>query len=223
MRNIYIVVLVLLSNILVSCAGKFEPTVDSIALASAELEFPNDNEICQEGDFLQDGGISIPLQWKLVEGVTGYRIEVVSQTTNEIVEMETLETEITIPLETGTLYVWQVFALFENGESQSERRSFYSRGLPLNSYAPFPAIISIVDNSNGTVDLSWQSTDVDGDIVGYDIYLSQEDPPNLYLENTANTEALNVAVFSGMTYYVVVETKDGLGNSSIAKTNFTAN
>ena len=69
---------------------------------------------------------------------------------------------------------------------------------------------------------SWLSEDLDNNIVGYDVYLSTEDPPGLYTENITATSISNISVTSGMTYYVVVETKDALGNSSSAKTSFVA-
>ncbi|MRI00217.1 hypothetical protein GH721_06660 [Kriegella sp. EG-1] len=97
------------------------------------------------------------------------------------------------------------------------------QGAPINNYAPFPAVINIVNNANGLVNLTWESNDLDNDIVSYTVNLSIENPPSIYLENTTATSENNIPVTSSSTYYIVIETKDALGNITESKTSFVAN
>lgn len=209
--------------ILMSCEGKFEPKA-ILGPEAVALQFPNADEICQSGEFLNGGEITIPFRWLASENAGSYRLEVVHQTSNE---KETLEVpvgttemvETTLDLDPGSLYSWVVFTLKDNLETKSEERSFYSRGEVVNSYVPFPATITITDAGNGAVTIAWQSTDVENDIVGYDVYLATENPPTLLLENTTDVSYQD-NLTQGMTYYVEVLTKDTTGNSSLAKISF---
>lgn len=210
-------------SILISCEGKFEPT-GNLGPEAVTLQFPDANTICQEGEFLNAGEITIPFRWNSSTDASSYRLEVSNQTSNqtEVLEVPTTTTEVmetTLALAPGTLYSWAVYALKDNLETKSDERSFYSRGEVFNSYVPFPATITITDAGNGSVTIAWQSTDVENDIVGYDVYLATENPPALVLENTSDV-SFQDTLTQGMTYYVEVVTKDTTGNSSTAKTSF---
>lgn len=223
MKKLNKIILVVLVYGLISCEGKFEPYGPTDKLDAVTLEFPNNNEVCLEG-YIEEGKeeIEVTFKWSAVEGADSYGIEVMNTTnTDDFLDREVTANEVIILLHTGTLYSWKVYSINENQETESETWSFYTQGLQVNNVVPFPAAISVVDNQ-GTIDISWLAEDLDNNIVGYDVYLSPEDPPSLFMENTTVTSVTNFNVTSGMQYYIVVETKDALENSSTAKTNFIA-
>ena len=151
-----------------------------------------------------------------------YGIEVMNTTdTADFQDKDVTTNEAKFQLKTGTLYSWKVYSINEKQETESKTWSFYTQGVQVNNFVPFPATISVVDNQ-GTVDITWLAEDLDNNIVGYDVYISVEDPPSLFMENTTATALTNFTVTIGMQYYIVVETKDSLNNSSTAKTSFIA-
>ena len=207
MKKLTIITLFVLASSLVSCEGKFEPHNPLNGLAAVMLEFPYNNEICLEG-YTQDGKaeIEVTFKWSAVEGADSYGIEVRNTTdTADFLDRELTTNEVKILLHTGTLYSWQVYSINKNQETESETWSFYTQGVQVNNYVPFPAVISVVDKQ-GAVDITWLSKDLDDNIVGYDVHISREDPPSLFIENTTETALTNFTVSSGLTYYIVIET-----------------
>ncbi|MEO9891512.1 hypothetical protein [Aurantibacter sp.] len=223
MKSIYIFLVLIVMLLIAGCEGKFEPNNPVSYLSAADLIFPNDEELCLEGEISEAGKIKIPFSWSAVDGATNYRISIKAEGNAEEFTFETTDTKADLDVELGTMYTWKVFAINESSETESNVWSFYSQGAPINNYAPFPAVIMIVNEGNGLIDLAWQSNDLDNDIVSYSVYLSLENPPSIYLENTTATSENNIPVTSSMTYYIVMETKDALGNSTESKTSFVAN
>jgi len=222
-RYTHTFIIALFVVLLISCEGKFVP-VTLLGPEAVALQFPEADQVCQEGEFLTSGALEIPFRWNASPEATGYRLEIVNQTSNEkeTIPVPTSTTELvetTVALDTGTLYAWAVYALKDNLETKSDERSFYSSGSLFNTYIPFPATITVTDNGNGAITIAWQSTDIENDIVGYDVYLSTENPPALLLENTT-TLSYEDTLTQGMTYYIEVVTKDTTGNRSIAKASF---
>jgi hypothetical protein len=95
---------------------------------------------------------------------------------------------------------------------------FYNAGDPLESYTPFPAdIVAPIMGSTitdvTTQSLSWLGSDIDNDIVSYDVYFDTTNPPTTFEVNTVST-SINVTVSANNTYYWRVVTKDSQGNNS---------
>lgn len=96
----------------------------------------------------------------------------------------------------------------------------YMSRLGVMSYTPFPATITAplfgakVTASAGSVSLTWSGSDVDNDIVGYDVYLGTAAIPPLYKTNITDSFLNNVSASSNTTYYWKVITKDSQGNTS---------
>lgn len=219
-----ILVLAILSYLLLSCEGKFEPK-ENLGPQAVELQFPEPDEVCQEGSSQANGEINVPFRWGSVAEATSYRLEVNGQDSNDQRKVEvpiaaTDLVEVEVPLQPGTLYTWFVYTLKDKQETKSAERSFYSRGVADIWYVPFPATISVVDNGGGNATISWASTDVDDDLIGYDVYLSTENPPALLLENTTDTSLQDVFAI-GVPYYVAVVAKDAAGNSSVVREEFS--
>ena len=88
----------------------------------------------------------------------------------------------------------------------------------MQSYTPFPAAIvapsmaQSIANTN-SVTLKWTGSDVDDDIVGYDVYFGTQANPSIHDSDITANEA-NVSVTTGTIYYWKVITKDQEGNTS---------
>ncbi|MBM1105434.1 hypothetical protein JQC67_04690 [Aurantibacter crassamenti] len=220
MKKIHIPLVLILLAFVFACEGKFEPKNPS--MAAAELLFPIDKELCLAGTLLESNKINIPFSWSAVDGAIDYRVIAKASGSEDEIVLKVTDTKASLDLEAGTMYTWQVFSNNGKEESKSDTRSFYSQGALVNNYAPFPAIITVTDRGNGNVDIAWQGKDLDDETLTYNVFISNENPPSTYLENTENTEVLNFTVTSGMQYYIVVESKDILGNSTASKKSFVA-
>ena len=211
--------LVILAIALLSCEGKFEP--HNPITGTINLSSPLDKELCLDGEKQNDDSLDIPFTWETEDAFDQYRVEVTNSATNTRTDVTVSAKEAVVNLAPGTQYTWKVVGITNDGEVTSDQTwSFYSQGIPQFGYIPYPAKITVVDNSNNTIDLQWQTTDTDNNITGYDIYFGTDDPPPLFGENNTETLLTNIPITTGATYYINVVTKDADGNSSESKIEF---
>lgn len=198
---------------LFACEGKFEP-VNS--LGEVELLLPVNNQECFGVD-LPNGKIRVTFDWEDVEGAILYELEYEDTITQETLITSDTDSGVDLELEPGTLYSWKVTVTDDFGNSKaSETFSFYTEGLVEENHVPFPAEINLVDNGNGTAILSWTGADLDDDIAYYDVFFSDQDPPNQLLSNSTVLNT-TVPVQTGVTYYIIIRTVDNNGNYSDSK------
>ncbi|UOY07186.1 fibronectin type III domain-containing protein [Muricauda sp. SCSIO 64092] len=140
---------------------------------------------------------------------------------NSIIEKTTVsETTVTFTLEKGVQLNWRIRAKDDNGEysNYSSSWNFYTEGEGIANYLPFtptlihPKSFSKVEENN--VLLEWSSSDVDGDLLYYDIYFGETTPPALIEENSVPSTH-EVSVTPGKTYYWKIVVKDNNGGESI--------
>ncbi|WP_109852565.1 fibronectin type III domain-containing protein [Aquimarina sp. AU58] len=194
------------------------PPVEPIAV---DLIFPNNNQICQEGEIVGSDMITIPFEWSEDLNATSYKLIVTKQSSGETIETVTTDTLTSLGLSLGTQYNWAVSSIIDGKEATSEVWNFYTQGKVITTHVPFPAEITIKDNNDGSIDLSWNAVDLDGDITHYDIYLLDKNPPALYKENETGTSIKAIPLISGKLYYVEVDVIDSAGNKAKSKTSFT--
>jgi len=136
------------------------------------------------------------------------------------ISLSSLTTELAITIDKGTPYSWYVISknmkVLET--AQSETWKFYNAGDPIASYAPFPADLiapAMASTLTGITsqNLSWSGSDIDNDIVSYDVYFDISNPPTA-LEGNTSSSNMDVTVAAGNTYYWRVVTKDSQGNNS---------
>jgi hypothetical protein len=216
MKRINIVQIVALAFVLIGCEGKFEPTN---SFDSVNLLLPLDNEQCF-GTKLQTDKIRVEFDWDDINEITQYIINYTDGVTGESNSLTTSESYISIDLEPGTLYTWNVTVSndFSNSKTSNEF-SFYTEGLTNPNHVPFPADLEFIDNGNGTVDIFWQGLDLDDDIDFYQVFFSADTTPNEIFSST-NEISSTRDVVPGLTYYLVVLTFDENGNYSESKLNF---
>lgn len=217
MKKINIVQIAVLVLILTGCEGKFEPIN---TLNSVNLLLPLDNEQCF-GTKLESGKIRVEFDWDDINQPTEYAFYYADGITGDTYSLTTSDSSIIIDLEPGTLYSWNVTVTDDFGHSEkSEDFSFYTEGLADSNHVPFPADISLPENVNNTINVSWEGVDLDNDIDYYQVYFSQENPPTLFIDNTIE-QSFNADVEMGATYYLNIVTIDENGNYSDSKVTVT--
>lgn len=190
---------------------------------SAQLVFPEKNSECITGQEISAVTSEVEFRWQAASNTETYELRATNLNTNITQTITTESTAAKLPLRKGAPYSWIVTskntAVLET--VSSEAWQFYNSGFE-STYAPFPAEIlapkmgaTAFKDINNDIALSWSGADVDGDIDGFDVYFSTENPPEvLVFSPGANETTTKVAVEVNAIYYWKVITKDKEGNTS---------
>lgn len=211
--------------VLLSCGGAIDPLPeeeeqieDPIATT---LIFPEDNTECQEGTIINDNQSRVLFQWNESEHTDSYEVHL-EKLDNGIESTHDSNTnELQIIIERGTAYSWFVVSKSSATDetAESETWKFYNAGAGVVNHAPFPAdLLSPTNNAtvaigSGSVLLEWEASDIDDDIVSYEIFKDTNNPPTTSVGTTSETE-ITLDVTVGTTYYWYVETTDNANNTS---------
>lgn len=218
----FIKLLIIVALVLQSCSkddGGSGPA--PIELGEFALTFPNNNEVCTEGTSVSAETVSIPFSWNASDNATSYQVEVTQSDNNQKFEASATNTNADIALPKGTQFTWKVTAIVDDKTKESDAVfSFYSQGATQDNHIPFPANITLTNNGDGTIDISWQGSDLDNDIIGYDVRLGTSDNLTTIASNTTETTLPNRTILFNTDYTLEVVTKDSEGNSSISKKQF---
>lgn len=209
---------------LVYGCGKDDPKPDDnteIPVA-VTLVFPYENSLCNEGTNVTDTVSTVLFEWDAADYTDEYDLNVKNLTTGATSTHQTSNTEYPVVLNRATPYAWYVVSKSSSvaDTAQSVTWKFYNAGVAIESYAPFPAeIISpgmavTISAPTGVVTLDWNGSDVDGDIVGYDIYFGTATPPGIAESDHSESILVDVPVSSNTIYFWRVITKDSRGNKS---------
>ena len=188
----------------------------------AKLIFPFENSLCNEGTNITPTESTVLFEWE--EGVFTDNYELILKNIDSGVETSylTSNTEIPIVLSRGSPYEWYIIST-SNSVSESAQSStwrFYNAGDATESYAPFPAEIlspamaETLTTSAITITLDWNGSDIDNDIIGYDVYFGTSTTPSILLSDLNESILNNVSIASNTIYYWKIITKDSRGNSS---------
>jgi hypothetical protein len=186
---------------------------------AATLIFPENNTECNEGVIISDTETDVLFQWQDATNATSYILKVKNLNDGTSRTISTLSNEFLLRILRGTPYSWSVISLASDTTETTESVvwKFYNSGLPQESHPPFPAEAispqSGASVNEGEVNLQWESTDIDNDIVSYTVYLDSVNPPIAEIGSTSNT-TINSNVTSGLVYYWKVVTTDQIGNTS---------
>lgn len=224
MKAIHYSFFFLLLALLFSCGGDDNggenPGPHPVAAPeAATLVFPDNNTECNEGEIVSDTESSVTFTWNASEYTDTYSVNLdnLNAGTSGTTEVDTNEATLTILR--GTPYEWSVTSKAEGTSETAESSSwkFYNAGAATLSHPPFPADATDPKSGSsvaeGTVTLEWEASDVDGDIVSYDVYLDENNPPQTLIGNTS-TETIDYEAVSGNVYYWSVITIDNAGNTS---------
>lgn len=186
-----------------------------------QLEFPTQNLLCIDN--------TINFNWSDAtdpeNDVLEYRVIIAkdNQLTN-IVENRTLSiSEITLTLEKGIAFYWQVSAVEKERkqETKSSIFAFYTKAAGIENYAPFTATLKSPENNAtvavGNLDLVWEASDINtSDTLTYELFFGEDENPSL-IESALFEKTYNVSVVSKKTYYWKVNVVDDSGAKSIGQ------
>ena len=182
------------------------------------LVFPYQDGLCNEGTNLTPTESTVFFEWETNNNAETYTLTLENLSSGTITQYETEEFIYPVTISRAVAYRWFVEYSYQGESRVSAIWNFYNAGPGVVTYPPFPAdIISPVMAQNipntNTVVLRWEGSDVDDDIIGYDVYFSTNNPPELNTSNI-NAEQLPVSVTPGNIYYWKIGTNDAEGNSS---------
>ncbi len=204
----------------VACSKTTEPEPEKDP-TPATLIFPFENSECNEGANVTDTESTVLFEWKAGENTDEYELVLTNINTGEETSHVTADTEISLILSRGTPYAWYIISIsHELAETaRSDTWKFFTSEEGMESFAPFPAEIvspayaEIIDSTSG-VSLVWIGSDVDRDIVGYDVFFGTTSAPEMIESNLLESMLTNVLVSSNKVYYWKVVTRDERSNSS---------
>lgn len=240
MKTIRTIGLLAILSILVACSGGGDegggqvqnpgnpnsgnPDPDPVVPApkAATLVFPEHNTECNEGTNLTNTTSDVNFQWSFAADADSYEVRVMNLNDNtELVETTASDT-ITMTILRGTPYSWHVVskASGTNATANSEMATFYNAGEAVENHAPFPATAEYPEMGqsidHGSTLLSWETSDIDDDIVQYEVYYGTETPPDNKISDT-NESQLEVTTVEGTTYFWKIITNDAAGNSTASQ------
>ena len=224
MRQVYLIGFVFLF-LLMSCGGGDDsgstpiPVVISDPKAST-LVFPANNTECNEGVVINDNSSRVTFRWNASEDTDSYEVNIRNLNTNATFKVPSTTAQAEITIERGVPYEWFVISKANGTQvtASSSKFKFYNQGPGIDNYAPFPAEAvapmrgATIANTT-TVSLEWKGSDIDDDIVEFEVLFGTNTKPSAPIGTTA-AETLDAAVVSGIVYYWKVITTDSQGNSS---------
>ncbi|MBO3116742.1 hypothetical protein J4050_08290 [Winogradskyella sp. DF17] len=183
-----------------------------------QLVFPFENSLCNEGINLTPTESTVLFEWEPNTNADVYTLTVENLATNSISQFDTVDFIFPVVINRAAPYRWSVEYNHQGETKQSALWNFYNAGLGIQNYTPFPAEIvspamAQTIPSTNSLTLEWNGSDLDDDIVNYDVYLGIENPPSVNATDV-NVNQLTVSVTPGTIYYWYVVTKDAAGNSS---------
>lgn len=215
----YLLFLPCVFMILTGCKKKSDP----VPPEAVQLVFPERNSECTTGQSLGLETSQVTFRWQQADNTDFYELRVTNTNTGTTQTITTSNTSASLPIAKGEQFSWLIRS--RNSEVtqsvSSTAWSFYNAG-SRSTFAPFPAEIgaprmseNVFKDINNEVTLSWTGSDLDNDIVEYEVYFSIETSPEDLVNTLSNTaNSIKVSVSSNMVYYWKIVTRDGEGNSS---------
>lgn len=189
----------------------------------ATLLAPTKNEVCYAGVVQSSTVSKVSFKWTAGQSVESYTIKVTNLNTgNSFIQTPLTTNETEMSLARNTPYSWSVQTKSKNNNGEifeSEIWKFFNAGEGITKYAPYPAELIFpakkqsVTPSAGTVTLSWQTDDPDGDVANYDVYLGTLLSPALVLSKSPSN-TYRTSVNSGSKYYWKIVSRDAYGYTS---------
>lgn len=209
--------------ILTGCGAKKNDPI-APALGKAILLAPAQNEVCTQGTVISASQSTVTLKWSAASNATSYEVSIKNLADGTNTTQTTANTQFDATLKRNTPYSWSVTSKAANSSTtpQSDTWKFYNSGPSVVNYAPFPAELlaptmnQAVKVTNGKITLSWNGSDVDNDIVNYDVYLSDSASPILLQAKVSDNTLKDTPISTGKTYYWKVVTRDSNGNTSVS-------
>jgi len=218
--NLYIAMAVTFT--VAGCGGGKQEPQAILPPEKVSLLFPVKDELCTQATVLSSTQSTIIFKWTAADHATSYDVNVKNLLTQVLITQNTTATSLSLTLQRNTPYSWTVVS--KSTESSvapnSDSWKFYNSGPGTISYAPFPAELLLpalgqtIVATNGKVKLDWSGSDVDGDIINYDVYFGTKSDPALLAKEVKNSELEGVDAVVGQLYFWKIISRDANGNTS---------
>lgn len=189
--------------------------------AVGALVYPTDNLLCIDN--------TLNFQWSASTDPNGdnvnYILEIADNnqfTSAEVFNVNGLTKTLT--LEKAKSFYWRVQAQDSKNlkSPYSMVYKFYTEGVGEVNHIPFSPELVFPNNSANlsetSITLKWNGSDVDGDILSYDVFLDTNPTPSTKIGNNLNEKSLQVHLSANATYFWKVIMKDNNGGESIGST-----
>ncbi|MCV6631528.1 MAG: hypothetical protein OIF50_16890 [Flavobacteriaceae bacterium] len=189
----------------------------------SSLIFPEKDSECTTGNSIDNNFSVVTFRWQPASHTDMYRLVLKNLDDQSEQSFSTSETSMAITLKKRTPYQWYIESLSNTTSMTAKSASwrFYNAAEGVSNYAPFPATIihpqsgaSVQIDNLGQVVLEWQTTDVDGDLDNYTVYLDTNNPPSTEIATNIAARSVKAALIPNTIYYWMVKSTDLKGNSS---------
>ncbi|MEM1003390.1 MAG: hypothetical protein AAGH46_12155 [Bacteroidota bacterium] len=187
-----------------------------------QLVFPAKDDLCNEGINFTLTESTVFFEWESNDNAISYDLTLENLITGSIQQFSTEEEILPITIARATAFRWYVNYNLSGEIKKSEVWNFYNAGPGIETFPPFPADLLFPEMAESlspvnSITLQWSGSDLDNDIIDYDLYFGLNNPPDL-LSSDLTVDVLTVSVSPGNSYYWKVVTKDALGNTSESNT-----
>lgn len=202
-----------------SCKKKSTP----VPPEAVQLVYPEQNSECTTGQSLGKETSQVEFRWSAADNTETYELRVTNTANGTVQTIASSSTSAKLPLAKGEQFSWIVRSKNSRVEQSvsSEVWNFYNSG-SRTTFAPFPATIvspasseNVFKDINNEVVISWTASDLDDDIVNYEVYFSVETPPvDLLRTLQPEVNSIKASVTADTVYYWSVVVIDAEGNKS---------
>ncbi len=185
---------------------------------------PQNNNSCTSDTFITSQTSQVNFRWQAALNADEYELVIRDIETNSDIQLNTIRTFSYVVLDRGKQYSWWVISKYNADQTFSKSRvwTFYLEGSQKSSHFPFPANL-LNPKSNEQISLNdgkyifrWETTDLDEDIIEYDIYLGTDPGELTLLAEKLSLNSIELSLNSNQFYYWKVITRDSEGNVSIS-------
>jgi len=190
---------------------------------AVQLVFPEQNSECTTGLSLGQETSQVEFRWSTADNTETYELRVTNTSTGTVQTIVSSSNSAKLPLAKGEQFSWIVRSKNNQVDQtvSSEVWNFYNSG-SRTTFAPFPATNvspasseNVFKDINNEVTLSWTASDLDNDIVSYEVYFSVEAiPVDLIRTLEPNLTSIKVSVTSDTVFYWSIDVIDAEGNKS---------
>jgi len=220
MKTIQLLIGILILQ-LIGCAKEPVPVDPGVAI----LLSPANDQTCLDGSSINDTQSNVDFSWSAATDALSYEVVVTNLLAQSTQTFTSSTNQTTIALTKAEPYSWIVRSIGEEGSipTESTQWKFYLAGNATVNYAPFPAELisprsgaNVTPDINNLINLNWTASDVDQDLIRFEVYLDQTDATTLNNEiEYASQETIGeVEVENNKTYYWKIIAIDANGNQS---------
>jgi len=206
---------------LIGCAKEPVPVDPGVAI----LLSPANDQTCLDGSSINDTQSNVDFSWSAATDALSYEVVVTNLLAQSTQTFTSSTNQTTIALTKAEPYSWIVRSIGEEVSipTESTQWKFYLAGNATVNYAPFPAELisprsgaNVTPDINNLINLNWTASDVDQDLIRFEVYLDQTDATTLNneIEYASQETIVEVEVENNKTYYWKIIAIDANGNQS---------